>query len=153
MSTPSLIVVESPTKAKTLSQFLGKNYQVLACLGHVRALPSKPGSVDIKNDFEPHYEILDHSKKYLEKIEKALRKCETLYLATDMDREGEAISWHLSAALHIENGSARQTKKGKALTVRRIVFHEITKEAIEEALKDPREISHHLVDAQQARVV
>ncbi len=153
MSTPSLIVVESPTKAKTLSQFLGKNYLVLACLGHVRALPSKPGSVDIKNDFEPHYEILDHSKKYLEKIEKALRKCETLYLATDMDREGEAISWHLSAALHIENGSDRQTKKGKALTVRRIVFHEITKEAIEEALKDPREISHHLVDAQQARVV
>jgi DNA topoisomerase-1 len=153
MSTPSLIVVESPTKAKTLSQFLGKHYQVLACLGHVRALPSKSGSVDIKNDFEPRYEILDQSRKYLEKIEKALRKCETLYLATDMDREGEAISWHLSAALQLSNGSARQTKKGKALSVRRIVFHEITKEAIEEALKDPREISPHLVDAQQARVV
>lgn len=153
MSTPSLIVVESPTKAKTLGQFLGKNYQVLACLGHVRALPSKPGSVDLKNDFEPRYEILAQSRKYLEKIEKALAKCETLYLATDMDREGEAISWHLSAALELGNGSARRTKKGKALTVKRIVFHEITREAIEESLKEPREISLHLVDAQQARVV
>ena len=155
MSTPSpnLIVVESPTKAKTLSQFLGKQYQVLACLGHVRALPSKQGSVDIKNDFEPQYEIMANSKKYLDKIEKSLRKCETLYLATDLDREGEAISWHLSKVLQVGNGSAQKSKKGKPLTVKRIVFHEITQEAIEEALKNPREISSDLVNAQQARVV
>jgi DNA topoisomerase-1 len=152
-SSPNLIVVESPTKAKTLSQFLGNQYQVLACLGHVRALPSKPGSVDIKNDFEPRYEILATSRKYLDKIEKSLRKCETLYLATDLDREGEAISWHLSTALNLDNGSKRTTKKGTPLTVKRIVFHEITKEAIEESLKHPREISAQLVDAQQARVV
>ena len=136
-----------------MGQFLGKEYQVLACLGHVRALPSKRGSVDIKNDFEPHYEILERSRKYLEKIEKSLRKCGVLYLATDMDREGEAISWHLTAALNLNNGSTAKDRKGKPLTVKRIVFHEITKEAIEEALKHPREISFQLVDAQQARVV
>ncbi|KPJ59496.1 MAG: DNA topoisomerase I [Deltaproteobacteria bacterium DG_8] len=149
----AIIVVESPTKAKTLSQFLGKKCQVLACLGHVRALPSKPGSVDIKHDFEPRYQILSHSRKYLSKIEKSLRRCEKLYLATDMDREGEAIAWHLTVALNLANGSSRQSRKGKPLQVRRIVFHEITKEAIEEALKYPRNISPSLVDAQQARVV
>jgi DNA topoisomerase-1 len=150
---PALIIVESPTKAKTLSQFLGKQYQIIACLGHIRALPSKPGSVDIKNDFEPQYQILPHSRKYLSQIEKSLRKCERIYLATDMDREGEAIAWHLAVALNIDGNTLRQTKKGKLLQVRRIVFHEITKEAIEEALKYPRDISPQLVDAQQARVV
>jgi len=149
----AVIVVESPTKAKSLSQFLGKKYQVIACLGHVRALPSKVGSVDIKNDFEPRYQILPHSRKYLNKIEKSLAKCGKLYLATDMDREGEAIAWHLTVALNLDNGSSHQGRKGKPLQVRRIVFNEITKEAIEEALKHPRDISHSLVDAQQARVV
>ncbi len=152
-SAPSLIVVESPTKAKTLKQFLGKQYQVVACLGHVRALPSKPGSIDIKNDFEPNYQILPRSRKYLSQIEKYLGKCEKLYLATDMDREGEAISWHLTVALHLGEETSRQAKKRKRIQVRRIVFHEITKEAIEEALKTPRDVSPQLVDAQQARVV
>jgi len=96
---PALIVVESPTKAKTLGQFLGKQYEVVACMGHVRALPSKSGSVDISRDFEPRYAVLPQSKKHLEKIEKALRHCGTVYLATDMDREGEAISWHLTVSL------------------------------------------------------
>ena len=155
MSTLSsaLIVVESPTKAKTLSQFLGKEYQVVACLGHVRALPSKPGSVDIKNDFEPLYHILPRSRKYLKQIEKSLLRCERVYLATDMDREGEAISWHLIVALNLDNGASHQARKGKNLKVRRIVFHEITKEAIFEALEHPRDLSPQLVDAQQARVV
>ncbi|MCK5011427.1 MAG: type I DNA topoisomerase, partial [Deltaproteobacteria bacterium] len=153
MTSPALIVVESPTKAKTLSQFLGKQYQVIACLGHIRALPSKPGSVDIKNDFEPLYQILPHSGKYLKQIEKSLRKCEKIYLATDMDREGEAISWHLTVALNLDNEALHQTKKRKHLKMRRIVFHEITKEAIEEALENPRDLSPQLVDAQQARVV
>ncbi|MBW1824214.1 MAG: DNA topoisomerase I, partial [Deltaproteobacteria bacterium] len=152
-SPPYLIVVESPTKAKTLSQFLGKQYQVVACLGHIRALPSKPGSVDIKNDFEPQYQILPHSSKYLNQIEKYLRKCERIYLATDMDREGEAIAWHLTVALSLDGAISEKAKKGKRLQVRRIVFHEIIKEAIEEALKYPRDVSPQLVDAQQARVV
>ena len=153
VSPPYLIVVESPTKAKTLSQFLGKQYQVVACLGHVRALPSKPGSVDIKNDFEPQYQILPHSRKYLNQIEKYLRKCERIYLATDMDREGEAIAWHLTVALRLDGEISEKTKRGKRLQVRRIVFHEIIKDAIEEALKSPRDVSPQLVDAQQARVV
>ena len=152
-SPPYLIVVESPTKAKTLSQFLGKQYQVVACLGHIRALPSKPGSVDIKNDFEPQYQILPHSRKYLNQIEKYLRKCERIYLATDMDREGEAIAWHLTVALSLDGAISEKAKRGKRLQVRRIVFHEIIKEAIEEALKYPRDVSPQLVDAQQARVV
>jgi DNA topoisomerase-1 len=149
---PALIVVESPTKAKTLGQFLGKQYEVMACMGHVRALPSKSGSVDISRDFEPRYAVLPQSKKHLEKIEKALRHCGTVYLATDMDREGEAISWHLTVSLGLGNG-APPSRKGKPLDVKRIVFHEITREAIEEALKNPRAISTQLVDAQQARVV
>ncbi|MCK5255214.1 MAG: type I DNA topoisomerase, partial [Deltaproteobacteria bacterium] len=152
-SPPYLIVVESPTKAKTLSQFLGKQYQVVACLGHIRALPSKPGSVDIKNDFEPQYQILPHSRKYLNQIEKYLRKCERIYLATDMDREGEAIAWHLTVALSLDGAISEKAKRGKRLQVRRIVFHEIIKEAIEDALKSPRDVSPQLVDAQQARVV
>ena len=150
---PALIVVESPTKAKTLGQFLGKQYQVVACMGHVRALPSKPGSVDISKDFEPRYAVLPQSKKHLDKIEKSLHHCGTVYLATDMDREGEAISWHLTVSLGLGNGAPLRSRKGKPLDVKRIVFHEITKEAIEEALKNPRTISSHLVDAQQARVV
>jgi DNA topoisomerase-1 len=149
---PSLIVVESPTKAKTLSQFLGKQYEVLACMGHVRALPSKSGSVDISNDFEPRYAVMPQSKKHLDRIEKALHHCSTVYLATDMDREGEAISWHLTVSLGLGNGTP-PARKGRPLEVKRIVFHEITREAIEEALKNPRAISSQLVDAQQARVV
>jgi DNA topoisomerase-1 len=121
-------------------------------MGHVRALPSKSGSVDISKDFEPRYAVLPQSKKHLDKIEKALRHCGTVYLATDMDREGEAISWHLTVSLGLGNGTP-PARKGRPLEVKRIVFHEITREAIEEALRNPRTISSHLVDAQQARVV
>jgi len=151
-SAPSLIVVESPAKAKTLGQFLGSQYEVLACMGHVRALPSKSGSVDISRDFEPKYAVLPQSKKHLDKIEKALRRCSTVYLATDMDREGEAISWHLTVSLGLGNATP-PARKGRPVEVKRIVFHEITREAIEEALKHPRTIASQLVDAQQARVV
>jgi DNA topoisomerase-1 len=121
-------------------------------MGHVRALPSKSGSVDISRDFEPRYAVLPQSKKHLDRIEKALRHCNTVYLATDMDREGEAISWHLTVSLGLGNGTP-PARKGMPLEVKRIVFHEITREAIEEALKNPRSISSQLVDAQQARVV
>src|SRR6185369_3963406 len=125
---------------------LGPGYVVLASFGHVRALPSKQGSVDIENDFEPKYAVLPESKKHLDAIKKALKDADELLLATDPDREGEAISWHLLAALGLAG-------KKNAIPTRRVVFHEITKGAIIEAVQNPRDISLHLVDAQQARSV
>jgi DNA topoisomerase-1 len=141
-----LVIVESPAKAKTIEKFLGPGYVVLASFGHVRALPSKQGSVDIENDFEPKYAVLPESKKHLDAIKKALKDADELLLATDPDREGEAISWHLLAALGLAG-------KKNAIPTRRVVFHEITKGAIIEAVQNPRDISLHLVDAQQARSV
>ena len=151
----SLVIVESPTKAKTISRFLGKDFEVHACLGHIRALPSKQGSVDIENDFEPKYEVMPQSKKYLKEISKSLKNCSTIYLATDLDREGEAIAWHLLSALNltVDEAAGSATVKNKSYAIQRITFHEITKDAIEEALKNPRSIFKTLVDAQQARVV
>ena len=141
-----LVIVESPAKAKTIEKFLGPGYRVLASFGHVRALPSKQGSVDIENGFEPKYAVLPESKKHLDAIKKALQDADMLLLATDPDREGEAISWHLLAALGL-------TGKKQTLPVKRVVFHEITKGAILEAVQNPRDISLDLVDAQQARSV
>ena len=147
----SLVIVESPAKAKTISKFLGKDFEVLACKGHIRALPSKPGSVDISDDIIPKYEILPGSSRYLNDIKKSLKTADTLFLATDLDREGEAIAWHLLAALNLEPG--QKPSKRKIPDIKRITFHEITKEAITEALAHPSEISINLVNAQQARVV
>jgi len=144
----ALVVVESPTKAKTLGRFLGSSYKILATYGHVRALPSKTGSVDIENDFEPKYEIIPDKKRHIDRIKKALPQVDTLYLASDMDREGEAISYHLLKLLNL-NGNGEKHK----IAIHRIVFHEITKEAIQAAIKAPRDILLPLVDAQQARVV
>ncbi|HEY6873120.1 MAG TPA: type I DNA topoisomerase [Geobacteraceae bacterium] len=142
----NLVIVESPAKAKTIEKFLGPDYRVLASFGHVRALPSKQGSVDIEHDFTPKYAVLPDSKKHIEAIRKELKDASALLLATDPDREGEAISWHLLAALGLD-------KKKPAIPVRRVVFHEITKDAIVHAVKHPRDISLDLVDAQQARSV
>jgi DNA topoisomerase-1 len=141
-----LVIVESPAKAKTIEKFLGPGYRVLASFGHVRALPSKQGSVDIANGFEPKYAVLPESKKHLDAIKKELKTADTLLLATDPDREGEAISWHLLAALGLDG-------KKKTIPIKRVVFHEITKGAIVEAVQNPRDISLELVDAQQARSV
>ena len=140
-----LVIVESPAKAKTIEKFLGPDYQVLASFGHVRALPSKQGSVDIANDFEPKYHVLPESKKQIDAIKKALKGADRLLLATDPDREGEAISWHLLAALGLD-------KKPK-IEIQRVVFHEITKDAIIHAVQNPRPIAVDLVDAQQARAI
>ncbi|WP_243370579.1 type I DNA topoisomerase [Geotalea sp. SG265] len=140
-----LVIVESPAKAKTIEKFLGPDYKVLASFGHVRALPSKQGSVDIEHDFEPKYAVLPESKKHIDAIKKELKQSDVLLLATDPDREGEAISWHLLAALGLD--------KKPAIDVKRVVFHEITKGAIVNAVENPRSISHELVDAQQARSV
>ncbi|TFG89760.1 MAG: DNA topoisomerase I, partial [Syntrophobacterales bacterium] len=141
-----LVIVESPAKARTIEKFLGKDYKVLASYGHVRALPSKQGSVDIEKDFEPNYAVLPDSKKHIQAIKKELKNSSSLLLATDPDREGEAISWHLLAALGL---GAKKTD----LEIKRVVFHEITKDAIIHAVQNPRDIALELVDAQQARSI
>lgn len=137
-----LVIVESPTKAKTISKFLDSSYQIESSFGHVRDLPEKKIGIDTANDFEPTYVIMPKSKKNITSLKALAKKADNIILATDEDREGEAIAWHLVEALGIGK------KKSE-----RIVFHEITKEAILEALKNPRQIDLKLVDAQQARRV
>ena len=140
-----VVVVESPAKAKTINKYLGKDYTVLASFGHVRDLPSKDGSVRPDEDFAMIYEVDPDSKKQITAIAKALKDADTLYLATDPDREGEAISWHVLEALKEGKAIKKNTK------VSRIVFHEITKNAVLEAITHPRDIDMNLVNAQQAR--
>lgn len=142
----SLVIVESPAKAKTIEKFLGKGFKVLASYGHVRALPSKQGSVDVAHDFEPKYHVLPESKKQLDLLKKEVQGSDELILATDLDREGEAIAWHLLEALGID-------EQGSKPTVKRVTFHEITKDAILKAMSEPRHIARDLVDAQQARSI
>lgn len=135
-----LVIVESPTKAKTISKFLGKSFSIKSSYGHVRDLPKKEMGVDIENDFEPKYIIPRLAQSRVSELKKIAKKSDEVILATDEDREGEAISWHLLSALDLD---VKDTK--------RIVFHEITKRAIEKALENPRKIDLDLVDAQQAR--
>lgn len=140
----ALVIVESPAKAKTLTRYLGDGYTVMASYGHVRDLLPKTGAVDTKKDFEMHYEIIEKNAKSVDAIAKAAKKADILYLATDPDREGEAISWHLYELLK---------DKGviKNKDVKRVVFHEVTKSAIQEAIRNPRDLSIDLINAQQAR--
>ncbi len=142
----SLVIVESPAKAKTIEKFLGKGFKVLASYGHVRALPSKQGSVDIEKDFTPKYHVLPESQKHIALLKKEAALCDELILATDLDREGEAIAWHLLEALGIDEHAGKPV-------VKRVTFHEITKAAIDEAMAHPRSIARDLVDAQQARSI
>jgi DNA topoisomerase-1 len=147
-----LIIVESPTKAKTISKFLGSHYDVEASFGHVRDLPKSKMGVDVKNDFEVTYTIPLKAKEIIKELKTKVKNASSIILATDEDREGEAISWHLVQALGL--GDEAEIAKGKEdKRIKRIVFHEITKTAIEEALKHPRDIDLNLVDAQQARRV
>jgi DNA topoisomerase-1 len=139
-----LVIVESPAKAKTIHKYLGKDFQVLASYGHVRDLIPKEGAVDPAHGFAMKYQVIDRNEKHVQAIAKALRQADELYLATDPDREGEAISWHLLELL----------KEGKALKdkpVHRVVFHEITQQAVKDAIAHPRDLSADLVNAQQAR--
>ena len=136
----ALVIVESPTKAKTITRFLGKKYLVKSSFGHIRDLPKSKIGVDVEHDFEPQYVIPAKAKKVVTELRAAAKKADAVYLATDEDREGEAIGWHLVEALKLP------TDKTK-----RIVFHEITKSAIEHALETPRALDQHLIDAQQAR--
>ena len=135
-----LVIVESPAKVKTIKKFLGKNYEVMASNGHVRDLPKSQMGIDIEHDFEPKYITIRGKGEILAKLRKEVKKAEKIYLATDPDREGEAISWHLCHALKLEDQE-----------VRRISFNEITQKAVRTALKEPREIDMNLVNAQQTR--
>ena len=139
-----LVVVESPAKAKTLEKYLGKDFQVLASYGHVRDLIPKEGAVDPEQGFKMNYELIEKNRKHVDAIIKALKKSDSLYLATDPDREGEAISWHLYEILN-----ERGLLDGKP--VHRVAFHEITRKAVQEAVANPQKLSVNLVDAQQAR--
>ncbi|MBA1445920.1 MAG: type I DNA topoisomerase [Chromatiales bacterium] len=140
----NLVIVESPAKSKTIEKYLGKDFEVLASYGHVRDLIPKEGAVDTDHNFKMKYQIIERNERHVQAISKALKKADTLYLATDPDREGEAISWHL-----VELLKARGKLKNK--TVHRVVFNEITKKAVNDAIANPRELSHDLIDAQQAR--
>ena len=137
-----LVIVESPTKVKTIKKFLGSNYVVMASNGHVRDLPKSQMGVDLGHDFEPKYITIRGKGEILAGLRKEVKKADKIYLATDPDREGEAISWHLMKALKLE---------GKK--VYRISFNEITKSAVKASLKNARDIDMDLVDAQQARRV
>jgi len=140
----NLLIVESPAKAKTINKYLGKDFQVLASYGHVRDLKPKEGAVDPDHDFAMHYELIEKNEKHVDAIAKAAKAADSIYLATDLDREGEAISWHISEIL-------KQKKLLDGKDVHRVVFSEITPHAIKEAVANPRKLSHDLVDAQQAR--
>ncbi len=136
----ALVIVESPTKAKTIGKILGKNYVIKSSMGHVRDLPPRRLGVDIEDNFKPTYEIIKNKKKIVKDLARAVKEAEQVYLATDQDREGEAIGWHLITVTNTDQAR-----------VKRIVFHEITKETIANSLRSPRQIDLHLVNAQQAR--
>src|SRR6188768_2412604 len=140
----NLVIVESPAKARTIERYLGPGYRVLASYGHVRDLPENPGKnklgVDVENDFKPEYVVSEDRRKQVNEIAKEAKAADTVYLATDLDREGEAIAWHVAEAANVPSDKAR-----------RVTFSEITADAIREAFANPREIDHNLVDAQQTR--
>ncbi len=140
----NLVIVESPAKAKTIEKYLGKGFHVLASYGHVRDLIPKEGAVDTEADFKMKYSLVERNQRHVQAITKAMKKADALYLATDPDREGEAISWHVSELL-------KEKKLLKDKPVYRVVFHEITKKSIQAAIQQPRELSMDMVDAQQAR--
>lgn len=137
--TKALIIVESPAKIKTLKKFLPKNFHFESSIGHIRDLPAKKFGIDVENNFEPQYEILEGKKDVIDKLKSAAKNVDVVYLSPDPDREGEAIAWHIAEILP------------EGIPYKRVTFNEITKEAVQEALKHPRDIDHHLVDAQQAR--
>ena len=136
----NLLIVESPAKAKTIEKFLGKDFTVKSSYGHVRDLPKGETAVDIENNFQPKYEVTPDKKKVVKELKGWVKKVDEVWLATDEDREGEAISWHLCKVLGLDEK-----------TTKRIVFHEITKPAIQKAVTNPRLLDLALVDAQQAR--
>ena len=140
----NLLIVESPAKATTINKYLGSDFEVLASYGHVRDLVPKEGAVDPDNDFAMRYDIIERNKKHVDKIVAAARKADAIFLATDLDREGEAISWHIAEIL-------KQRGVNSEKPVKRVVFSEITERALKKAMEEPRDLAGSLVDAQQAR--
>ncbi len=138
----NLVIVESPAKAKTIEKFLGKDFKVESSFGHIADLPSKELGVDVEHDFKPKYIVEQDKKALVKKLKDLAKKADMIWLASDEDREGEAISWHLAETLNLDK---EKTK--------RIVFNSITKSAIQKAIENPREINYNLVNAQQARRV
>ena len=138
----NLVIVESPAKAKTIEKFLGKDYKVVSSFGHIADLPSKELGVDVDGDFSPKYQVSKDKKTLVKDLKVLANKADMVWLASDEDREGEAIAWHLSESLELKKENTK-----------RIVFHEITKTAILKAIENPRDIDYNLVNAQQARRV
>src|SRR5436309_10474408 len=136
----TLLIVESPAKAKTIEKILGQDFQVNSCYGHIRDLEKADMGIDIENDFEPRYIVPDEKRKIVNDLKSLAKRSDEVWLATDEDREGEAISWHLCEVLGLD-----------PMNTKRIVFHEITKQAIKDAVKNPRTVNMDLVNAQQAR--
>ncbi|MDT3392327.1 MAG: DNA topoisomerase I, partial [Bacillota bacterium] len=140
MAYKNLVIVESPSKAKTIEKYLGRNYKVVASLGHIRDLPKSKMGVDFENNYEPHYISIRGKGDVIKDLKKYAKKAEHVYLASDPDREGEAIAWHVSHILGLDPAGKN-----------RVTFNEITKDAVKNAFKSPRSIDMDLVDAQQAR--
>ena len=140
MAKQSLVIVESPAKAKTIEKYLGKEFRVRASMGHLRDLPKSKLGVDVEHDFEPVYQPIKGKEEIIGELKKSAKAADTVYLATDPDREGEAISWHLKQLLELPDGKTR-----------RVTFNEITKKVVQESIQEPRDIDQNLVDAQQAR--
>src|SRR5579864_6551402 len=151
----SLVIVESPTKAKTIGKYLGKQYVVKASLGHVKDLPKKDLNVDIEKGFEPHYEVIEGKKKLITELKQAAKGVDSVYLAADPDREGEAICFHLQEELDGHPGGEAPSKRSKKAAdgpkIYRVMFNEITAGAIRKAFEKPLSVNLNLVDAQQAR--
>src|SRR5947208_3049051 len=145
-----LVIVESPAKAKTIEKYLGKGYTVEASLGHVKDLPKSTLGVDIDNDFETEYIVIPGKEKVVAKLKKLALSADTIYLAPDPDREGEAIAAHLAEELGNGSRKKRKKKTEEDERFRRVTFNEITKRAVQAAFEHPRSIDQHLVDAQQA---
>ena len=141
MAKQSLVIVESPAKAKTIGKYLGKDYEVKACMGHLRDLQKSKLSVDVDNDFEPVYKPIKGKEAIISDLKKSAKAADTVYLATDPDREGEAISWHLKSLLDLPD------KKTK-----RVTFNEITKNVVRQSIENPRDIDQNLVDASRPGV-
>ena len=140
MAKHSLVIVESPAKAKTIGKYLGKDFEVKACMGHLRDLPKSTLGVDLEHDFEPVYKPIKGKEDIIADLKKSAKSADMVYLATDPDREGEAISWHLKQLLDLPDEKTR-----------RVTFNEITKKVVQESIQEPRDIDQKLVDAQQAR--
>ncbi|KAB2837810.1 type I DNA topoisomerase, partial [bacterium] len=144
----NLVIVESPAKAKTIEKYLGKDFTVKASVGHIMDLPTSKLGVDIEKDFQPTYVVIKGKKKVLDEITKSAEKADQVFLATDPDREGEAIAWHIANEI---KGLGGKKKKGEGRVVHRVLFNEITKKAVQQAIQKPVELDPHLFDAQQAR--